>query len=110
MASRPPRLENAEMRTSTLTNVHEGDDPQLQVFLFPNGEMILQAEIGELIHLKPEQVVQLHQFFEGDRVQARMLDMLRKSLYHSSDAGRKFVQAFDRMVRKDTRRGNAPTA
>ncbi len=74
------KFESPEMTGKTLANDTHKGEKDFQVFVFPSGEMILQARLGECIYLERDQAVELFTFFGGRRVERRMLDATLASL------------------------------
>lgn len=97
------QFESPETRATTFVNVtpEQKQPGQVHIFLFPNGEMIIEARTGECFHLEPSQVADLYVFFDSARVKRRMLDVLRKQLC-TSKAGRKLITLIDKTLPFET--------
>jgi hypothetical protein len=103
MTTLPRRTEDPALRKTIITNTCNGDQRAVNLFMWADGGMAIETKPGEIITLDPAQVAELYIFFGAERVKARMLDVLRRQLYRSSDVGRQFVKAFDRWHRREQR-------
>jgi hypothetical protein len=68
---------------------------KMHIFLFANGEAIIEAGPGENIFLTRAQVVDLYTFFDSTSVRARMLSVMRDYLMAADEWGREVVQWID---------------
>ncbi len=102
MARTLKRLEAPEMHKAIITNAGERTDPNFQLLLWPDGGLIIQTKVGEVIDLTPEQTAALYSFFDGQRVKTRMLDVLRRQVYKIGPIGRKLIKAIDKEFSQPT--------
>ena len=72
--------------------------------LFPDGSLALDFEQRDLIRqpvlLDPDQAIALYHFVKRDRVERRLLDIMRQRLRRSK-AGKAFVRAVDKLFQDD---------
>lgn len=69
------RREDPSLSKTIFTNARSDEDTNgLHVSLWPDGGLIIQSKVGEVITLEPDQAIELAQFFFGENVMKRVLD------------------------------------
>jgi hypothetical protein len=97
MAKLPARTEDPALHNTMFCNRTEDHKPIVDIFLSPKGEMVIETTPGKSIFLTPDQAAELFMFFDGERVKARMFDVLKRKLWKQGGAARAILKKLDRI-------------